>query len=86
MTLTAKIDKKVCLLYNKTTSKEGRRTLLHKAVSHSLVKGGDADGMEAAALLNLRHHYHSGIDVCNPKSVLTARLAPKRSTSLIDCK
>ena len=60
---------------------EGRRTLLHKkAVSDSLEKGGGADGEETDSLCDL-----SGRDLVDhvllgPKSVLTVRPAPERST------
>lgn len=50
------------------------------AVSHSLAKGGDAGGTEADTLLNVFAHCLRGDDLHSPKSVLTARLVPKRST------
>ena len=63
-------------------SQAGRkRALLHTAVSYSPVKGGEADvekeSNPAAAGPRARG---AGDDPTYHKSVLTARLAPKRST------
>ena len=54
------------------------------AVSYSLAKGGDADGKRALgaspAFRDVLHRDPCGHDLHSPKSVLTARLAPERST------
>ena len=62
-----------------------RRTLLHKkAVGRSLAKGGEADGKraldESPALYGVAGGGIAAAGVLSPKSVLTARLAPERST------
>ena len=48
-----------------------------KAASHSLAKGGDADGTEAQdtypAVPGMFVHHPRGDDLHSPKSVLTAR-------------
>ena len=55
--------------------------LLRTAVSHSLEKGGDADGKrtpgESPALRGVFHHHPCGDGLHIPKSVLAARLAPR---------
>ncbi len=54
------------------------------AVSHSLAKGGDADGKRAPgaspAFRDMLHRDPCDHDLHSSKSVLTARLAPERST------
>ena len=53
-----------------------------KAVSHSLVKGGDADGKrapgESPAHRGMVHHRADDDDSHSPKSVLAARKPPGR--------
>ena len=62
----------------------GESALLHTAVGHFPAKGGDADGKRTletcAAIRGMRSPHPCGDRASEPKSVLTARLAPERST------
>ena len=58
------------------------------AVGHFPVKGGDADGRralgESLSLPIVPDHHLLGVSILIPKSVLTARLPPERSTNSLN--
>lgn len=63
---------------------DGDRRCCIQAVSHFPLRGGDADGKratgESPSFRGVLSHDPGDHDIHIPKSVLTARLVPKRST------